>query len=380
MGRNPIRRNGRPASEDGDDRKSEIPEIAWIPADESPWRVPVLDVRPLTQTMLSTSSDPTCAANAVSFGPDDGTSFIGVEPAIARTTPASIRYRRDRLVADGVLFTPDSMEHKWAIFHHRGTLIFVRSWTREVVATARLVQSGDIAEVTEIRGALPFGTQESPDLTVRSLDFLLRSHVLGLVWPVPLAPGQESDPKRAAMYCMSAFGKLALVATPAPVTAELPTKSLRSQSLLHIAVARGDRDAVDEQLAEGIPVDLLAGDGLAPLHWALSTKGTSMLEHLLSRRSPVDVRSAEGATPLMSAIQGDDLAQIEFFLSHGADASASDARGFTSLHRAAEMGHLRAAELLLASGAYPYAEAQGQSPLSLAEQRGHEEIVRILRR
>ena len=59
---------------------SQVPNLDWIEAADNPWGVRVLDVRPVTLTMLSTSADPRCASNAVSFGQDDGTSFIGEDP------------------------------------------------------------------------------------------------------------------------------------------------------------------------------------------------------------------------------------------------------------------------------------------------------------
>src|SRR5512141_2997647 len=80
---------------------SNLPEIPWVRAADNPWGVDVLDVRPITLTMLSTSRDPTCAANAVSFGQDDGTGFIGQEPPVARRIDASLRFPIDRVLADG---------------------------------------------------------------------------------------------------------------------------------------------------------------------------------------------------------------------------------------------------------------------------------------
>lgn len=50
-------------------KTSEIPRIR---AEANPWGVALLDVRPVTHGMLSTSRDPKNAANAVSFGKDDG--------------------------------------------------------------------------------------------------------------------------------------------------------------------------------------------------------------------------------------------------------------------------------------------------------------------
>lgn len=44
---------------------SQIPKVNWIEAANNPWRVRVLDVRPVTLTILSTSTSHQCAANAV---------------------------------------------------------------------------------------------------------------------------------------------------------------------------------------------------------------------------------------------------------------------------------------------------------------------------
>jgi len=71
------------------------PEIPWIEAAETPWGVPVLDVRAVTQNMISTSADPQCAANAISFGRDDGSAFAADEPASPRLIGALMRFRVD---------------------------------------------------------------------------------------------------------------------------------------------------------------------------------------------------------------------------------------------------------------------------------------------
>jgi hypothetical protein len=58
-------------------REPRTSRVRWIEANENPWGVPILDVRPMTLTTTSTSKDPTCAANVLSFGADDGAGFIG---------------------------------------------------------------------------------------------------------------------------------------------------------------------------------------------------------------------------------------------------------------------------------------------------------------
>jgi hypothetical protein len=365
-------------------------DIKWIEPAENPWGVPVLDVRPVTLTMLSASHDPRCAKNAISYGQDDGACFIDQKPPIQRTVNTSIQFRRDRLLADGALFVPREMEHKWAIYFRQNRIIFIRSWLRTVFATAEVEQSGDEVRIVSLQGVFVH-EQEDPGFSVQVMDYLLRSHALGLEFPVPLLLGMEYNLKQAALWCFSCFGKLALYATSHEIRTGIPGKPLRSHSVLHIAVARGDKKAVDKYLNAGVPVDLLAADGLAPLHWALTAKrrrlpligswdkDTVMLQHLLQCGSPVDVRSAERATPLMNAVQTGNMKQVSFLLDHGADPSATDDRGFTALHRAAEMGKTEMVRILLARGASPDVEAQGHTPLSLAEGRKCKDIVKLLK-
>ena len=180
------------------------------------------------------------------------------------------------------------------------------------------------------------------------------------------------------MGCMSWFGDLAEFATPHAIDAPPPSVPLRTHSLLHIAVARGDRAAARAQLDAGVLIDLLAGDGLAPLHWSMAAKDLAMAEFLLDRGSPADVRSAEGATPLMNAVQAGRLDAADLLLARGADPNARDTRGFTALHRAAEMGKPDIVQRLLDAGASARIEAGGHTPLSVAQARGEAAIVNLL--
>jgi Ankyrin repeats (3 copies)/Ankyrin repeat len=357
--------------------EQQMPALKWIEATDNPWGVRVLDVRPVTLTMLSTSTDPQCATNAVSFGNDDGTGFIGQAPVSERIVETSLRFPVDRALFDGVLFVPRAMEHKWALFFHQGELIAVRSWSRTVALVARVETRDGHVEITRIRGAM-CAIDETPDFTVRALDYLLRSHALHDLYPAPLPPGIEADAKAAALWCMSAFGNQAQLATPHAFPRRDPDRLLRTHSLLHIAVARGQAAAIDQCLQSGIAIDALAADGLAPLHWAIAAPDGAIMRLLLDRGASVDVRSDEGATPLMNAVQAASMEGTTLLLDRGADANAHDHRGFTALHRAAEMGLTDIVTLLLERGAAIDVEAEGHTPRSLAEGRGRDDVLAML--
>ncbi len=211
------------------------------------------------------------------------------------------------------------------------------------------------------------------------LDFLLQTHALNLDFPAPLAQGIDNNPDSAALWCFSAFGNRVQFATNHHVPFETPPVPLRTDSLLHIAVAQADKEKVAAILKAGMRADVLASDGLAPLHWALAKTDTGIMELLLAHGSSVDVRSAEGATPLMNAAQGNNMEGLNFLLRHGAEVDAGDQRGFTALHRAAEMDHLEVAQALVKAGGSPQIEAHGYTPLSLAEMRGLTPMSDVLR-
>ena len=205
---------------------TEFPEIRWIEPADNPWGVRLLDVRPVTEGMLSTSSDPECAANALSFLRDDGSGFTGMEPNSSRMVSASLRYRIDETLADGALFIPTCMEHKWAVFYRNNRILVVRSWTRELFVTAEVITHPGEIEVTAIRGDL-VEQDEDPAFKIRVLDYMMRSHALNMVYPTPLPPEMDQHPQEAALWCFHGFGNRALFATPEEIAWVIPEQPLR---------------------------------------------------------------------------------------------------------------------------------------------------------
>src|SRR5262245_43811767 len=98
------------------------PEVRWLGPSEHSWPIPVRDGRSVTDGMMSTSTNQEAAMNAMSWRQDDGSEFAAATPSTPRSAPIELRYRGDRMLADGVLFTPEQMEHKWALFSYRNRI------------------------------------------------------------------------------------------------------------------------------------------------------------------------------------------------------------------------------------------------------------------
>ena len=368
----PADRAGAPKS------KAPAAQVKLRSEADNRWGVPVWDVRGVTLGMLALSKDPACARNAISYGGEDGTSFSGQTLEGAPEVEAGLEYRRDRLLAEGSPFIPKWMEEKWALFFCKGWILCVRSWQRKVVAAGETWQEGERIVVRKIRGSL--AADEDPLLTVRAFDFLIRSHVLSELYPAPVPQSLEAQPEKLGLWCFSMFGNRALPATAKSSRREIPWIGLAVElAVAHRGRARGNYWRCSPQLDLGVPMELLAVDGLTALHWSLVAKESlRVMEFLLAQGCPVDARSAEGATALMNAVQTGTIEQAQFLIERGADVNAADHRGAQALHRAAELGKKEMVELLLRYGARD-AEVLGYTALSFAEKRGHVEIVKMLR-
>ena len=135
------------------------------------------------------------------------------------------------------------MEDKWAIFYHNKTILFVRSWLREVFVLAKIKEKDNFIEVYEMQGKFT-SENETDKQTELYFDFLIRNLVYGIVYPVPITEEQSKNPEDALGWSFSNFGSICLVATSYSIPNKVMDIPLRSISLFHIAIAKGDYDTV----------------------------------------------------------------------------------------------------------------------------------------
>lgn len=349
--------------------------LRWISPDENPWGLKVLDLRPISQTMLSTSRDSKMAENAISYGQEDGTTFKNSFPKSERIVSSNLIIPTDEKLEEGVLFNPSTMEHKWAIYFMNNRLIFVRSWLREAFVVAETILENGQIKVTEIVGE--FTDNESPKMTESILMFLLLSHPLNEIIPAPIPKDLAENIDQAGLWAFSTYGNMAHFGYFGEGFKYKTNLQLRTHSLLHIAVARGDMDEINAALDRDVNINGLAGDGLSTLQWGIAAD-PQIVRFLLEKGANPNTKSIEGATPIMNAVQSDKLEHFNILIEYKANVNAQDNRGFTALHRAAEMGHSEMVRVLLENGANKNVEAEGHTPLSLATKMKNKEIIKLL--
>ena len=115
---------------------------------------------------------------------------------------------------------------------------------------------------------------------------------------------------------------------------------------LHSAAATGRGDKISRLLDLKAQVDEVSDSGQTPLHCAAEAGMYEMVQLLLDMRAAVNVSDAGGMTALCLAVQSGNEAVVTHLISNGADTGIS-----TALHFAAEGGHCEILKSLLHSEA-----------------------------
>ncbi len=183
-------------------------QLAWLEADQNPFHLRVLDIRPFSTTMISTTSDPAIAARFNQLRGATGEEHRGHSPEDALVAPCHLTYPFNGESRDGPLFVARQMEDKWDISLYDGHLYFARSWTGELVLRAAIDFKEKEAVITEVEASRKNVTGD-PAVAVRVVDFLMKTHLYRKEAPHPLPPGLPEDKKTLALYSFSQFGRWA---------------------------------------------------------------------------------------------------------------------------------------------------------------------------
>jgi ankyrin repeat protein len=174
---------------------------------------------------------------------------------------------------------------------------------------------------------------------------------------------------------------------------------------LHGAAMNGDPELIAYLVDHGADVGAKDTEGTPPLMAACWVGSLQAVTVLVLKGARLDAETNYGSTPLHCASQSSNLALVRFLIKNGANINARSARGATPLHMAAARGNLSIVRELLRSGADPTVRltrdstpafclkapilndddvmwinfSKGQSPLDIAMEGGHQEIIPLLK-
>lgn len=148
---------------------------------------------------------------------------------------------------------------------------------------------------------------------------------------------------------------------------------------LMLAALRGDLDAVERLIAQGVEVNGTNRAGGTALMTAAIQGHAEVVRLLLSKRAAVNARNNKGWTALMYAAWNGHTDVVKMLLAKGAEVNAQNNEGWTALMYATWKGQAKAVQVLLAGRALVATPNQaGESALTLAAHRGHADITALL--
>ncbi|XP_067936875.1 E3 ubiquitin-protein ligase MIB1-like [Watersipora subatra] len=165
--------------------------------------------------------------------------------------------------------------------------------------------------------------------------------------------------------------------------ADLNARNKRRQTPLHIGVNKGHITVVKTLLELGCHASLQDGEGDTPLHDTISKKRDDMLSLLLDYNADVTISNNNGFNAIHHAALRGNPSAMKIILNKSSKNWVVDEKkddGYTALHLASLNNHVEVADLLVKVGSanVNVQNINLQTPLHLAVERQHTQIVRLL--
>lgn len=171
----------------------------------NPFNKKILDIRSLTQTMLSFTKDKTIAKLFNKQRQSIGEELIDTKLPSSKTISTNLVYPHNGTKMEGAGFKAKCMEDKWDLYFWNGIMYLTRSWTGEVVYKAYTAVAETYFTITKIEYSENQYTQEDPSLVIDNVHFIVMSHAFGRPFPNRV-PKKLITEKEIALYSFSQFG------------------------------------------------------------------------------------------------------------------------------------------------------------------------------
>jgi hypothetical protein len=195
-------------------RWSDLPEVHWTRAEDSPFGRRVLDCRGYCKLMPPPDHEK-LARGYEETRKSSVASLAGQLPEDAHPGGVKVywRYARSDLARLRAGFHPHSIDDRWIIRYTEGRIYLQRSWTGALIYVAELSE-GDQAIVRVFLRRSDADTEEQTALSLALVRYLLDSHVLGRQATVPVPGDLAEEPLKMALFAFSIAGRYGEYAEP----------------------------------------------------------------------------------------------------------------------------------------------------------------------
>ena len=151
---------------------------------------------------------------------------------------------------------------------------------------------------------------------------------------------------------------------------------------LYIAAWNNSQDVAKLLIDAGANLNQADGYGYTPLYSAAKKNSQEVAKLLIDAGANVNQPDNNGWTPLYRAAFFNKQEVAKLLIDAGANVNQPDNNGCTPLYSAAKKNSQEVAKLLIDAGADKYIKTSwffGKTPLDIAKEKGHQEIINLLK-
>lgn len=185
---------------------------------------------------------------------------------------------------------------------------------------------------------------------------------------------------RTALMVVARAGRCGQIEKLLSMGADPGASNENGGTALMFAAVTGDPRCVGPILEAGVDVNARGANGWSALMIAAAKGSVSVTRLLILAGADINTRDVFLWTPLHRSAYENRESVVDLLLeSPGIEINARDDQGATALHHAAAMGHTAVAVNLLGHGARrDMPDMEGRTPITYAEEQGHETLVQVL--
>jgi ankyrin repeat protein len=155
--------------------------------------------------------------------------------------------------------------------------------------------------------------------------------------------------------------------------------ALKKSLSFHEAIVCGKTDIVNDYLKQykSKGINILSQDGYPPLCLAALFHQTEIAKLLIKHGADVNLiaKNVSRVTALQAAVSKENYELCTILLKAGANPNVAQMQNATALHSAIYRGNLALVKLLVENGAFTSTKMYtGETPMSIAENKGYQEI------